>query len=328
MALDVTYETLLREVGRHLGLAVDDGDWETEEQQLVDDIINSGLRQFYTPPAIGGRVHRWSFMRPVTYLTTIAPYSTGTIAIAAGVVTLTSGTFPTWTSGTNSPVLTVNGVSYPVATRSSGTSITLSDTSVTVSSGASYVLSFEAFDLPSTWGGMDGPLTYRPGDNSYYPPVEQKSEAWIRQRKQQYDERSRPSSYAIRPKAHDATVGARWQILFDPTPDAAYQLTYRYKAIPSELSAVNLYPLGGMEHAETILASVMAVAEARTTESRGERYATWMERLQTSIAEDAQHAPPDFLGQDGIGPYLRGPYEPGIQQGAYVEYEGFTLYGP
>lgn len=48
--------------------------WSADELTQIDDIINSGLRQFYHPPP-GGIVpigHKWSFMEPTTTLSTVA----------------------------------------------------------------------------------------------------------------------------------------------------------------------------------------------------------------------------------------------------------------
>jgi hypothetical protein len=68
---------------------------------------------------------------------TITPYNTGTIAIVNGVVTLTGGT---WPSGAADDRLLVNGETYDVATRDSGTQLTLGDLTVNVGGGTSYSL--------------------------------------------------------------------------------------------------------------------------------------------------------------------------------------------
>lgn len=64
-------------------------------------------------------------------------YHAGTVAIASGVVTLTSGVFPSWAA---SGAININGTPYDVNTRNSNTQVTLTDTSVSVGSGANYTL--------------------------------------------------------------------------------------------------------------------------------------------------------------------------------------------
>lgn len=70
-----------------------------------------------------------------------ATYSTGTITVSSGTITLTGGTFPTWagTTSVGTSAINIAGSYYPIATRASGTSLTISDTSVSAS-GVRYVL--------------------------------------------------------------------------------------------------------------------------------------------------------------------------------------------
>jgi hypothetical protein len=63
------------------------------------------------------------------------PYSTGTVAISSGVVTLSGGTFPSWAAR---GIFRVNGLTYTVDSRDSNTQITLDDTSVAASSSTAY----------------------------------------------------------------------------------------------------------------------------------------------------------------------------------------------
>jgi hypothetical protein len=65
-------------------------------------------------------------------------YSTGTVAIAAGVVTLTGGTFPVWDA--DKMTFVYGGTYYTVSVRTDGTHITLTDTSLTVAGPVAYAL--------------------------------------------------------------------------------------------------------------------------------------------------------------------------------------------
>tara|TARA_R110000824_G_scaffold225667_1_gene413339 strand:+ start:5838 stop:7076 length:1239 start_codon:yes stop_codon:yes gene_type:complete len=76
-----------------------------EDLATVNSVINSGLRQFYSPPPVGRYAHEWSFLKPVTKRKLQAPYSSGgtatydeltkTVSVTKIVVTGRS------TSGTN-----------------------------------------------------------------------------------------------------------------------------------------------------------------------------------------------------------------------------------
>lgn len=316
--LSLSFTTLRREVGDKLGLNTTVANWSSDETQLVNDIIRQGLTQFYTPPPVNGRVHRWSFLRPVTTLTTVGPYSTGTIAIASGVVTLTSGTFPSWAALGE---IQVEGNSYSVNTRDGDTQVTLDDTTVTVSSGAAYTLARPAYTLGDDFGGMDGPITYRPGSASFYPSIEVTSAARIRQFRQNDDTTGRPVFAAIQPQAHVAATGTRFEILLYPIPDDVYVLTYRYKSRPNMIDATSLYPVGGMEHSQTILESCLAIVERKLDDNRGVHHAAFMECLAGSVAHDIAEHTPDRLGYNGDASDALA-YEYGFLTTPMVTFEG------
>lgn len=76
-------------------------------------------------------------------------YSTGTIGIASGVVTLTGGTFPEWAPDGN---IVVGGSTYSVNTRNSGTELTLNNLTVNVSGGTAYELTDGPLVAPTVTG--------------------------------------------------------------------------------------------------------------------------------------------------------------------------------
>jgi len=261
---------------------------------LVDPVIKSGLRQFYFPHALGEKyAHEWSFLRPTTTLTTSAPYSTGTLTIVAGVCTLASGTFPSWAADGE---LIIDGQTYTVSTRDSGTQITLDDTSVAASAGETYQLIRPVITLPDAFGGLLSRLTWQPGQ-AEWAALQQVSEFGIRDRRQYSDVVDVPQRFCVRPKTFTAATGQRFEMVFDPVPDAAYIFTYTYRVRPDTLGSAE-YPYGGMEHSETILASCMAAAELKRLDQRGEHFAYFLERLQASISYDRMVGAPPSLGMD------------------------------
>jgi hypothetical protein len=239
--------------------------------------------------------HTWSFLMPVTTLTTSAPYTTGTVAITLGVVTLTAGTFPTWAADGE---LIVDGVTYTVNTRDSGTQVTLNDLTVTGISGETYQLVRPRITLPDDFGSLLSAMTWRPGQPQWVGAIVQVDELHVRQRRQFSDVTGPPQCFALCPYTFSPTTGQRWEVVFDPVPDAAYTFDYRYLARPNELSTTNLYPLGGPEHGETILASCLAIAEMRQNNTPGPMMQVFMERLAASIAMDKEVAVPVTLGVD------------------------------
>lgn len=72
--LGLTYLKLKREVGRFLGFDRDPSNWGSNEIQDVEDVIDSGLRQFYFPPRLPEErwAHRWSFLRPLGHVNVIS----------------------------------------------------------------------------------------------------------------------------------------------------------------------------------------------------------------------------------------------------------------
>jgi len=72
--LSINLTQLRKDVGWHYLGERDSSNWSTDELAQIDEIINSGLRQFYHPvPVMGERLsHKWSFLEPTTTLTTVA----------------------------------------------------------------------------------------------------------------------------------------------------------------------------------------------------------------------------------------------------------------
>lgn len=72
--LSLKYSDLQAEVGGFLGYGVDPVAWSAVQVAEIDRYVQSGLRQFYYPPAMNGAetAYEWSFLKPTTTLTTTA----------------------------------------------------------------------------------------------------------------------------------------------------------------------------------------------------------------------------------------------------------------
>lgn len=80
--LSLAYVDLKAAVGLFLGYgrgaSKGDATWTTRQSSVLDEIVKSGLRQFYFPAPVdkGGVSYEWSFLRPTTTLTLLLGAST------------------------------------------------------------------------------------------------------------------------------------------------------------------------------------------------------------------------------------------------------------
>ena len=278
--LSLIYADFVREVERYLRIATG------TETTWVDDLLRTGCRKVYA-------AHDWKYLRVTTTLSTVAPYSTGTITCVDGVVTLSGGTFPT---GAADYVLIANNITYEINTRDSGTQVTLEDLSVDIDAGTTYEVAKFAYDLPDGYGELLGPMTYHPGLNEMYRPLWKIDAIDLRVLRQMGDETDPPQCFAVRPKAFTATTGERYQVLFAPLPDGVYQFTYAYRVHPDKL-ATSLYPMGGMVHAETFRLAILAACELSRTDQAGPYEQAFQMQLAISIQRDSEMHAPDWLGR-------------------------------
>lgn len=172
------------------------------------------------------------------------------------------------------------------------------------------------YDLPADFGHIVGPLTYGESESSvcYVKVV---SDIQVRELRQRSVGEGAPRYAAVQPVAGDGSTGQRSTLLLWPTPDSAYNLTYRYAILPDRLLDTRPYPLGGAAHAETIRQACLAAAERELNQEQGVHAASFAERLSASLAVDMQRAP-DSLGVLGDPGMRRMEYEPAY----YVTYNG------
>jgi hypothetical protein len=303
--LGITYGDIRREIGRFLGYGRDPAVWALDANKAADveDIIKSGARRAYMPPPLPGEkyAHEWSFLKPVSTLTVNAPYNTGTITIAAGVVTMTppalepAAAFPSWAADVT---LYTNGGAYTVNTRDGNTQLTLDDTSATSNGNSwTYTLQYPScYDLPTNFAMFDGPMTFSPDETILYGPIRMVSEYEVRSRLAENSVAGRPEIYAYRIKTPSYTTGTRYEVLFYPTPDDGYTLYYRYKINPLAIDVTNELPLGGDVHGELFLESCLSSAEKTMNDGEGVHTKRFWECLAASVSHDRRVSSPDNIG--------------------------------
>ncbi len=288
-----SYDWLAQEVGVALNVGANAKTWGHNTERRVNSFIQRGLKQFYMPAQDGmHKTHLWSFMRPVKELSTKASYSTGTVTIVSGVVTLTvDGTFPTWAA---SGEIVISGTTYAIDTRESNTQVTLEDTTDAADSAAltTYIVQQTKYDLESDFAGFSAPqtFTFQPGVNGLDRPIEIIPDNRIRSMYQGWETTDQPRYASLRPKALVAATGRRWEVFFWPPPDDVYLLTYRCKVDPVEL-LTGEFPYCGSEHSETILASCISLVD----KSQAGRF---RELMAASIEMDQAEMAPARLGRN------------------------------
>lgn len=287
--LSPKYSDFRADIGWRLGYTRTPANWSSEQTSQILDTLKAAQRRVYT-------AHRWRFMEPSAELTTVEPYSTGTVTIVAGVVTLASGTFPSWAADGD---LIVSNVAYSINTRDSGSQVTLDDLTVAASAGSTYELARSAYTLDDNFGGMVGPLYYVPENNRWkIIPIVGLGD--ILARRQSSARTGTIQCAAIRPKAFVTATGQRYEFLPYPMADAIYRLIYKYRAIPDHLTSDN-YPLGGEIIGETLRLACLVQCEALVNDGANLAVVKqeYMESLQRSIAMDSDLYAPDRLGYNG-----------------------------
>ena len=236
--LSVSRQDILRLIGQYLGWNQSYALWSAGQMQRAEDIVASGLRQFYTPPILPGErtIHKWSFL---------SPWATLGLQADKG-----------------------------------------------------------DYDLPDDFGGLDDELTFI-SDTVGSCPIQLVSEAEIRRRRQVEgnDVTGYPTMACIVPVASDGDDPQRWMISFRPIPGGDYELQFRYRSNPFQLSPSKPYPLGGQPHAETLISSCLAAAELKMNDEQGPYYADFVEKLRSSVALD-RSINLQTLGYNGDGPTI------------------------
>lgn len=157
--------------------------------------------------------------------------------------------------------------------------------------------------LPADFGEMLGDFRY--ATDAGYGLVHPSTVEYIKSRRAIGDADSHPSLYAIEPVVFVPATGQRWQVLFWPTPDAAYTLNYSYRVQAAEMTADAEFPHGGQAHGETILQAALMVHEQRNSSMIGPQTIIYQGAdgrggmLAESIRRDARNKPSN-LGRGAI----------------------------
>lgn len=275
------------------------GNWGSDRDNLFETIKKDALSLFENPPVLPGQSnsHQWSFLFPFAELELTPAYATGTIAIAAGVVTLTGGTFPSWAAEGDLWVTDDDAVRrYTVNTRDSNTQVTLNDTTVAVTAGATYSLKRHYYHLPADFGGMYGEgFTYQRNSIHAGRVLRQVAPHELRLMDTDYLD-GVPRCYALEPIPITATAGTLWRVSFAPLAGSQQFLEYRYRVVAADVDSTNDYPYGGAVHSETILAAVDVAVQRALHRDFSMEMLYFMDKLRMSVQFDRQNFKPIDYG--------------------------------
>ena len=286
----VSYSVLKERVGHYLFGAESGSSFSQDQLTRIGYCISDGLRRVYS-------MYEWSFFKPVVDVATTAPYSTGTVTVTNGVVTLSGGTFPSWAAN---GIFMVNKRYYSVASRDGNTQITLDTLTVNVASASVYSLARPVIPMDAAFDSIanDSDLAYYPGDDQWYPAAKQRGDALIRKLEAENPEFSRPCFYSVRTDRFDPAVGSRKSLAFYPAPDAVYTLRVPMILRPVDLDDSNPYPIGAEMLSQVILEACLAAAEHNYEEREHVHEKRFQELIVLAIDRDKDRSTPTSLGPD------------------------------
>jgi hypothetical protein len=156
------------------------------------------------------------------------------------------------------------------------------------------------YDLPDDYAGLQD-MIYLSTDDTTWTAIEQTHASRILSKRQGGLElvNGRPELVAVQVIPSTGETPTRRSLMVWPTPDQAYTINFVYTSNPFQLTATQLYPLGGQPHAETLRMACLAAAEQNLNDERNLQYTEFMERLTASVHFDRQANGPKSYGYNG-----------------------------
>lgn len=179
------------------------------------------------------------------------------------------------------------------------------------------------YDLPDDFGRLIGAIHYPEAE--YSASIAVVSVGRILAMRAQSSLSDAPRYAAVNYKSSDGASGQRQEVMFYPTPSAAWTLSLEYEAYSGALTDANPYPLGGMQLAELYLESCLAVAESRLNDEIGLHAQQFGTLLLDAIARDRKHGA-RYYGPMGHVESSAEPFRRGWTGSVYpITYNGETL---
>ena len=282
--------------------------WQFREQKLVTSWINRGYRSFVNPPPLPGAEgappktpHMWSFRNPIESVNVVCgnaqydmpPDFNGIIGevhytAAQGKRSMRQIHPSEWQAlqATNDNAVALQTAYHAAQAEAFAASYAdPTDDAIRAAYGAAYTTAYNAvIALKGTIRAADN-AGYSAGINAAKITSGDSGGVGLLAALvvAQASADGYPKYYAV------ATVTEsgrdRKQLWLYPTPAVDFAITFRYIRHPDDLGPANQYPVGGREHAETILAASQAVS-AEGTEKYPDAWGRFMQKLASSITSD------------------------------------------
>jgi len=230
----------------------------------------------------------WAYYNQIGYITTVASYSTGTIAYdhTGGAnerqVTLTTGTWPDWAA---SGTILISNIPYEVSTRVSGSIITLTaanNPGADVASGTTYTLYQDTYSLPGNFRHCDEMINFSNLAHVRYVDPAQ----WLEMHRV-LRATGLPRVWTVQPShKYQGILAAK----FFPPPDAIYRFDFMYQKRPRNLN-VSLYDLG-----------TVSTTDGSTTISGDGSY--WTSAMVGAVIRISSSTTDPVTGVEGENPYV------------------------
>ncbi len=268
--------------------------------------MRGGYRQFLSPPILPGEevAHSWSFLQVSTTLTAWADVAATVMTVdGAGNKTVTAASATFYPSMIGHTITSTNA-SYTITAYTSSTIVTV-DVDASADTGETFTMTATGdYRLPDDFGGFNGPLHYNASSYNNHP-IHQTGTGNIYGQRQQpltANLATRPELYAVLPLASTGLTAQRSDLMLWPTPQSDHVLRIRYKVQQEPIDDTNEYPLGGMAHGDTLLASCLAYLETMVRDGQGPLWQNFITQLAASVSRDRTDNTPGILGYNGNGP--------------------------
>jgi hypothetical protein len=271
----IAYQDVIDHLTAYAGGVADE-----KNQRATRTAVQSAYR-------IIANARNWNYFWTVGRVQLSAPYSTGTIAYTAStrIVTLTSGTWPSWALYGH---IQIGTVIHRVQSRDSDTQVTLEPTlsgASDVSSGTSYTLFRSIYTAPYNFKAMCRPVP----ENGAWSASYLSPESWMRLERVNTTSGT-PTAWTI--LADSNLVGSR-AIHVWPYPSAAATYDFLYQRYPRQLRFT------GYGSAEGATGTVTGTAGAATISGTSTNWDATMEGSLIRFTSGTTH--PD--GIDGLNPW-------------------------
>lgn len=165
------------------------------------------------------------------------------------------------------------------------------------------------YDMPSDFTMLNGVITYAPGLESLYPPIEITAAEKVMNRLQQGTAAGRPLIAALRPKPPDGVDTTAYELIVWPVPDDNYEIALPYRINPYSLESDTSLPIGGQPFMQTLIdACMMESARFDELPDFPVYEATFVNSLRSAVSHDRRVSNPERMGycgdnSDNIGAY-------------------------